>query len=46
VSTEQLTETPSIAPVICVQNTYNVTDRYASQLVDRYAREGDTKDSS
>ena len=40
VSTEQLTEAQSIAPVICVQNTYNVTDRYDSELVDRCAREG------
>ena len=40
VSTEQLTEAQSIAPVVCVQNTYNVTDRYDSELVDRCAREG------
>jgi pyridoxine 4-dehydrogenase len=40
VSTEQLTEAQSIAPVICVQNTYNVADRYDSELVDRCAREG------
>src|SRR6516165_1086711 len=40
VSTEQLTEAQSIAPVVCVQNTYNVTDRYDSELVERCAREG------
>jgi pyridoxine 4-dehydrogenase len=40
VSTEQLTEAQSIAPVICVQNTYNLTDRYDGELVDRCAREG------
>ena len=40
VSTEQLTKAQSIAPVVCVQNTYNVTDRYDSELVERCAREG------
>jgi pyridoxine 4-dehydrogenase len=40
VSAEQLTEAQSIAPVVCVQNAYNVADRYDSELVDRCAREG------
>jgi len=37
---EQLTEAQSIAPVVCVQNNYNVASRYDSELVDRCAREG------
>jgi pyridoxine 4-dehydrogenase len=40
VSAEQLTEAQSTAPVVCVQNFYNVADRYDSELVDRCAREG------
>jgi pyridoxine 4-dehydrogenase len=40
VSAEQLTEAQSIAPVVCVQNAYNVADRSDSDLVDRCAREG------
>jgi pyridoxine 4-dehydrogenase len=40
VSAEQLTEAQSIAPVVCVQNNYNVASRYDSELVDRCAREG------
>jgi pyridoxine 4-dehydrogenase len=40
VTAEQLTEAQSIAPVVCVQNTYNVTARYDSELVARCAREG------
>jgi pyridoxine 4-dehydrogenase len=40
VSAEQLTEAQSIAPVVCVQNFYNVADRSDSELVDRCAREG------
>jgi aryl-alcohol dehydrogenase-like predicted oxidoreductase len=39
VSAEQLTEAQSIAPVVCVQNNYNVASRYDSELVDRCARE-------
>jgi pyridoxine 4-dehydrogenase len=30
----------SIAPVVCVQNNYNVASRYDSELVDRCARDG------
>jgi pyridoxine 4-dehydrogenase len=40
VSAEQLTQAQSIAPVVCVQNNYNVASRYDSELVDRCAREG------
>ena len=40
VSAQQLTEARSIAPVVCVQNNYNVASRYDSELVDRCAREG------
>jgi pyridoxine 4-dehydrogenase len=37
---EQLTEAQSIAPVVCVQNAYNVASRGDRELVDRCAREG------
>lgn len=40
VSSEQLTEAQSIAPVVCVQNLYNVARRDDDELVDRCAREG------
>ena len=40
VTAEQLTEAQSIAPVVCVQNNYNVAARYDSELVDRCAQEG------
>src|SRR5205809_4063645 len=40
VSAEQLTEARSIAPVVCVQNNYNVATRYDRELVDRCAGEG------
>jgi aryl-alcohol dehydrogenase-like predicted oxidoreductase len=40
VSAEQLTEARSIAPVVCVQNAYNLADRSDDELVDRCAREG------
>src|SRR5215510_13636965 len=40
VSAEQLTEAQSIAPVVCVQNNYNVASRYDSELVAHCAREG------
>jgi pyridoxine 4-dehydrogenase len=40
VSAQQLTEARSIAPVVCVQNNYNVATRYDNELVDRCAREG------
>ena len=39
-SAQQLTEARSIAPVVCVQNNYNVASRYDNELVDRCAREG------
>jgi aldo/keto reductase family protein len=39
VSSEQLTEARSIAPVVCVQNLYNVTRRADDELVDRCARQ-------
>lgn len=40
VSPEQLTEAQSIAPVVCVQNLYNIARRDDDELVDRCAREG------
>jgi aryl-alcohol dehydrogenase-like predicted oxidoreductase len=40
VSDEQLTEAQSIAPVVAVQNLYNVANRRDDALVDRCAREG------
>ena len=39
-SAEQLTEAQTIAPVVCVQNNYNIASRYDSDLVARCAREG------
>jgi pyridoxine 4-dehydrogenase len=40
VSPEQLTEVQSIAPVVSVQNFYNLANRADDELVDRCAREG------
>ncbi|WP_215550506.1 oxidoreductase [Amycolatopsis sp. CA-230715] len=40
VSAAQLTEAQAIAPVVTVQNQYNVADRTDDELVDRCAREG------
>jgi pyridoxine 4-dehydrogenase len=40
VSPEQLTEAQSIAPVVSVQNFYNLANRADDELVDRCAREG------
>jgi len=40
VSPEQLTEAQSIAPVVSVQNFYNLANRADDPLVDRCAREG------
>jgi aryl-alcohol dehydrogenase-like predicted oxidoreductase len=40
VSSTQLTEAQSIAPVVTVQNLYNVANRHDDELVDRCAREG------
>ena len=39
VTTGQLTEAQSIAPVVTVQNFYNVVNRQGDELVDRCARE-------
>lgn len=39
-SSEQLTEAQSIAPVVAVQNFYNIAHRDDDELVDRCAREG------
>ncbi len=40
VSSEQLTEAQSIAPVVAVQNFYNIARRDDDELVDRCGREG------
>jgi pyridoxine 4-dehydrogenase len=40
VSAEQLAEAQSIAPVVCVQNMYNIARREDDALIDRTAREG------
>jgi pyridoxine 4-dehydrogenase len=40
VSAAQLAEAQSIAPVVCVQNMYNIARRADDALVDRTAREG------
>lgn len=40
VSGEQLTEAQSIAPVVCVQNHYNLVHRTDDALIDRCARDG------
>ncbi|MFJ9034350.1 oxidoreductase [Streptomyces sp. NPDC102274] len=40
VSSRQLTEAQSIAPVVAVQNLYNLVNRQDDNLVDRTAREG------
>jgi len=40
VSPEQLTEAQAIAPVVSVQNFYNLANRADDELVDRCAREG------
>jgi pyridoxine 4-dehydrogenase len=40
VNAEQLTEVQSIAPVVCVQNLYNLANRQDDKLVDRCAEEG------
>jgi pyridoxine 4-dehydrogenase len=40
VSSAQLTEAQSIAPVVTVQNLYNLAKRHDDELVDRCAREG------
>lgn len=40
VTEAQLTEAQTIAPVVAVQNLYNLTDRHDDDLVDRTARDG------
>lgn len=40
VSADQLTEAQSVAPVVSVQNFYNLVHRADDELVDRCAREG------
>jgi aryl-alcohol dehydrogenase-like predicted oxidoreductase len=40
VNSEQLAEAQSIAPVVCVQNLYNIARRGDDQLVDETARQG------
>src|SRR3954447_11979952 len=40
VNAEQLTEAQSIAPVVCVQNMYNIARRDDDALVDSTARQG------
>ncbi len=40
VSAEQLAEAQTIAPVVCVQNMYNIARRADDALVDQTAREG------
>jgi pyridoxine 4-dehydrogenase len=40
VSPEQLAEARSIAPVVCVQNRYNIARREDDDLIDSLARQG------
>ena len=40
VTTQQLAEARSIAPVVCVQNHYNLVHRHDDPMVDALAREG------
>jgi len=40
VSAEQLAEAQSIAPVVCVQNRYNIARREDDDLIDSLARQG------
>ncbi|GAA4976352.1 aldo/keto reductase family oxidoreductase [Streptomyces hyderabadensis] len=37
---EQATEAQSIAPIVCVQNMYNLAHRHDDKLIDRLATEG------
>ncbi|MFD4555332.1 aldo/keto reductase family oxidoreductase [Streptomyces sp. NPDC058469] len=37
---EQVTEAQSIAPIVCVQNMYNLAHRHDDKLIDRLATEG------
>ena len=40
VTAEQVTEAQSIAPIVCVQNMYNLAHRYDDDLIDRLAADG------
>lgn len=40
VTTEQVAEAQGIAPIVCVQNMYNLAHRHDDDLVDRLAGEG------
>lgn len=40
VTTEQVAETRGIAPIVCVQNMYNVAYRHDDDLIDRLAADG------
>jgi pyridoxine 4-dehydrogenase len=37
---EQVAEAQSIAPIVCVQNMYNIAHRHDDELIDRLASEG------
>ncbi|WP_149260323.1 aldo/keto reductase family oxidoreductase [Actinomadura sp. K4S16] len=37
---EQVTEAQSIAPIVCVQNMYNLAHRHDDELIDRLATDG------
>jgi len=39
VTADQVSEARSIAPVVCVQNMYNLAVRYDDDLIDRLARD-------
>jgi aryl-alcohol dehydrogenase-like predicted oxidoreductase len=38
---EQVTEAQSIAPIVCVQNMYNLAHRHDDKLIDRLATDGE-----
>ncbi|MFD4443874.1 aldo/keto reductase family oxidoreductase [Nocardia sp. NPDC058519] len=40
ITTEQVAEAQSIAPIVCVQNMYNLAHRHDDELIDRLATEG------
>ena len=40
VSAEQIAEAQSIAPVVCVQNFYNIANRQDDSLIDSLAKQG------
>ncbi len=40
VSAEQIVEAQSIAPIVCVQNFYNVAHRFDDELIDSLAEQG------